>query len=129
MEANFKIKMDNAAFQDQPSVELGRILRKVAEDVEWPIVTGGFKRNHEFGYVAFSNFNADGDSLSPPNDLIFWRPWRRLRRRMLKTVSSRVFQVQVWVSNDQPLTEQNEEMADDLLLAVRERFRAPFQTY
>ena len=100
-----------------------------AEDVEWPIVTGAFKRNHEFGYVAFSNFNADGDSLSPPNDLIFWRPWRRLRRRMLKTVSSRVFQVQVWVSNDQPLTEQNEEMADNLLLAVRERFRAPFQPY
>jgi len=98
-----------------------------ADDVEWPIVTGGFKRNHEFGYVAFSNFNADGDSLSPPNDLIFWRPWRRLRRRMLKTVSSRVFQVQVWVSNDQPLTEENEETADDLLLAVRERFRARFQ--
>ena len=87
------------------------------------------KRNHEFGYVAFSKFNADGDILSPPNDLIFWRPWRRLRRRMLKTVSSRVFQVQVWVSNDQPLTEQNEEMADNLLLAVRERFRAPFQPY
>jgi len=35
MEANFKIKMDNAAFENQPAVELARILRKVAEDVEW----------------------------------------------------------------------------------------------
>lgn len=34
MEATVKVEMDNAAFEDAPATELGRILRKLADEVE-----------------------------------------------------------------------------------------------
>lgn len=100
---------------------------ETAPDPDWPIVTGEFFRENEFGYVAFSNFNADAEGLSPPTDLIFWRPWRRLRRRMLKTISSQVFQVQIWVSSDEPISDEVKASVDETLIDVRERFRGHFR--
>jgi len=41
MKAVIKINMDNAAFDPEPSIELGRILREVADEVDpWPIKPG-----------------------------------------------------------------------------------------
>ena len=98
-----------------------------ALDPDWPFVIGEFSRDNEFGYVAFSNLNADAEGLSPPTELIFFRPWRRLRRRMLKTISSQVFQVQVWVSSDQPIPSDVKDQVNETLLELREQFREHFR--
>ncbi len=98
-----------------------------AVDPEWPIVAGEFTRDQEFGFVAFSNFNADAEGLSPPTDLIFWRPWRRMRRRLLKTFSSQTFQVQVWVSSEEPITDETKQIVEATLIDARQRFRNHFK--
>ncbi len=95
---------------------------------EWPVITGEFERSGtEHGYLAFSNFNADALGMSPPTDLIFWQPWRRLRRRLLTTVSEDVFQVQVWTGSETAIDESSRELVDNTLLEVRERFREYFE--
>jgi hypothetical protein len=98
-----------------------------AADPDWPIVAGEFTRDEEHGFVAFSNFNADAESLSPPTDLIFWRPWRRLRRRLLKTFSSQTFQVQVWVSGTEPIEDDTKQLVQRTLIDARQRFRNHFK--
>ena len=95
---------------------------------EWPIITGEFEKpGSEFGYLAFSNFNADAIGMAPPTDLIFWQPWRRLRRRLLKTVSEEVFQVQVWIGSESAIDDASREQVEAMLLEVRERFREYFE--
>lgn len=106
----------NAAFPDREGA-----------DHDWPVVTGEFSRDEEYGFVAFSNFNADADGLAPPTDLIFWRPWRHMRRRLLKTVSGQTFQVQVWVSGEEKISDSDKEIVNQTLLDVRERFREYFR--
>ena len=46
--------MDNAAFEDAPAQELGRILRKVAEDIEW----------HSLSHVGDAVFALDSNGNS-----------------------------------------------------------------
>lgn len=96
-----------------------------ADGEPWPAVRGVFERgSNEHGYVIFSNFNAQGHGLAPASEAIFWRPWRRLRRRLLEAVSDQAFQVQVWVGDQEPLSEAKLETADRLFSDLRNRFRS-----
>ncbi len=77
------------------------------DERNWMVIQAEYEKPEgQFGYLAFSGTNGSGECLEPPSSLVLWRPWFRLRRRLLRSISPRFFQVQVWVSKDEPISEE-----------------------
>jgi exosortase/archaeosortase family protein len=107
---------------------VNRHVNRPTANPDWPIIEGTFTRaTQEHGYLAFSNFNRNAMGLAPPSELIFWQPWRRLRRRLLQTISEEVYQVQVWTEGNHAVPQDEQDRVQAILLDVRERFRKHFE--
>jgi hypothetical protein len=50
-----------------------------------------------------------------------------LRRRLLRSISPRFFQIQAWVSQEEPIAEQTKEDVLELFLKLRGKFRQRFE--
>lgn len=90
----------------------------------WKFVTGNLKDTSEGkAHISFAGFDASGETAEPPSDAVLFRPWFRLRRRLLLKIAPQLFQVQVFAhmssANDQELKQELEQ----LLMESRMRFR------
>ena len=83
----------------------------------WTVVNADYEKpDGRFGYLAFSGTNGTGDLLEPPSALVLWRPWFRLRRRLLHRISPRFFQFQAWLIADAEISQQTKDDVMELFL-------------
>lgn len=91
---------------------------------DWKFVAGDLE-DSAMGraFVTFAGFDATGDTAEPASDAVLFRPWFRLRRRLLLNIAPQLFQVQVFAqvasAKDQALKDELEL----LLLESRRQFR------
>ncbi|MEM9658639.1 MAG: exosortase U, partial [Planctomycetota bacterium] len=93
-------------------------------DEEWSYIEGDLEDpTGARALILFGGFTVNGDLASPPSKLVTWRPWFRLRRRMLEHVSPQLMQVQALAVGD--FAEQPALKGEilDLFNEVRRRFR------
>jgi exosortase len=73
--------------------------------------------------VLFAGFDVSGEAAEPPSDAVLFRPWFRLRRRLLHQVAPQLFQVQVFTIGQSTGESDVEQDLQQLLFFVREKFR------
>ena len=73
--------------------------------------------------ISFAGFDASGESAEPASKAVLFRPWFRLRRRLLRNISPQLFQVQVFASGNSFEDEQLQEDLQQLLRETRLKFR------
>lgn len=79
------------------------------------------------GFLAFGAFDANAKYVTPPGNLITWRPWSALRRRTLRTISPRLLQVQAFATADEEMTQEEKDSVRALFYDCVERFRGHFE--
>lgn len=91
---------------------------------EWKFVSGDLE-DVALGraFVSFAGFDAQGDAAEPAEDAVLFRPWFRLRRRLLLNIAPQLFQVQVFASLNASANQQMKDDLEHLLLEARVRFR------
>ncbi len=91
---------------------------------DWKFVVGSLEDPAKGkANVSFAGFDASGETAEPAGVAVLFRPWFRLRRRLLRNISPQLFQVQVFTVGS---TSQNPELKQELqqlLLDAREEFR------
>ena len=86
----------------------------------WTVVTADYEKPEgRYGYLAFSGTNGSAECLEPPSALVLWRPWFRLRRRLLHRMSPRFFQFQAWMESDAEITTEAKDSVKSLFLQLR----------
>lgn len=86
----------------------------------WPVINADYeKTDGQRGFLAFSGTNGTADCLEPPSTLVLWRPWFRLRRRLLRRMSPRFFQFQAWHKTDKEISTETKEDVMELFMALR----------
>lgn len=86
----------------------------------WKVINADYtKPDGQFGFLAFSGTNGTGDLLEPPSSLVLWRPWFRLRRRLLHRISPRFFQFQAWVTSNSQFSQAEKDDVMKLFLELR----------
>ena len=80
------------------------------------------------GYLVFGAFDATGSYISPPGNLITWRPWSALRRRTLRTISPQLLQVQALVTTSSKMSEERRRSVRDLYFQCVEICRNHFES-
>ncbi len=95
--------------------ELGSDWKFVVGDLEDPA-----KRRAN---VSFAGFDAQGETAEPASDAVLFRPWFRLRRRLLLNLSPQLFQVQVFASGNTSVDQELKRELQQLLLESRAKFR------
>lgn len=89
-------------------------------DETWHVINANYEKSDgQFGFLAFSGTNGTGDLLEPPSSLVLWRPWFRLRRRLLHRISPRFFQFQAWQTANSEISQETKDDVMDLFLALR----------
>ncbi|MFB3106700.1 MAG: exosortase U, partial [Pseudomonadales bacterium] len=90
----------------------------------WKVINADYAKPEGIhGFLAFSGTNGAGECLAPPSRLVLWRPWFRLRRRLLRRVSPRFFQFQAWVSQDHEISDATKMAVMELFLDLRVKTR------
>ncbi len=74
-------------------------------------------------YVSFAGFDASGEAAEPASDAVLFRPWFRLRRKLLRNVAPQLFQVQVFAPMNTSEDSQLKQELRQLLLEARQVFR------
>ncbi|NOZ39950.1 MAG: exosortase U [Planctomycetes bacterium] len=74
-------------------------------------------------FISFAGFDAQGMAAEPAGDAILFRPWFRLRRRLLLKVSPQLFQVQVFASGTSAEDQELRQDLQQLLFDSRVKFR------
>ena len=108
---NFGWPLINRTVEDVPLEGSGEIWKVIKADYEKP--------EGQHGFLAFSGTNGTGDLLEPPSTLVLWRPWFRLRRRLLHRISPRFFQFQTWLTSDKEISPEIKAEVTGLLLELR----------
>ena len=86
----------------------------------WKVITAEYeKEDGQTGYLAFSGTNGSAELLEPPSAMVLWRPWFRLRRRLLHRISPRFFQFQAWVNADTTIPQETKDDVMELFLSLR----------
>jgi exosortase len=95
-------------------------------DSEWPRMEADFSKDVDGGkaFVTACAFNEVGSRLEIPT----WSLWENIqsvlaRKREIKS-GELAFQIQVWITSNEPIDESQREAARLLLAETRERFRA-----
>ena len=103
--------------------------RNIKDAPEFQYVESNMENEaNQFGQVVFGAFDATGKYVTPPGNLITWRPWSALRRRTLKTISPRLLQIQAFAIRDRELTDKDKEDIKALFVECASKLRAHFQT-
>lgn len=116
---NFGWPMKDRVVQELPLAGSNEIWTVVNADYEKP--------DGQFGYLAFSGTNGTGDLLEPPSALVLWRPWFRLRRRLLHRISPRFFQFQAWLNANAEISPETKDDVMELFLELRPHVRHRLQ--
>ena len=101
--------------------------RNIVSD-EWPYVDADLDRADGRARVLFAGFDINGAVAEPPSDAVLFRPWFRLRRRLLHEVAPQLFQVQVFATGGSVEDQTIERDLKQLLVASRERLREQVAT-
>ncbi|MCA9198627.1 MAG: exosortase U [Planctomycetales bacterium] len=87
---------------------------------EWNYVTADYTRQDgRNAYLAYSIFDASGQTVSPPTEPLREKVWRRLRRRGPSSTWPVMLQTQVFVESAKEITENQKEAIIDLFLKSR----------
>ena len=86
------------------------------------------KSSGEVGFLVFSSFDEEGNIVSPPEASLWVAVWRRVWRRNPRSLSNRLFQLQVWSRDDRSLDDSVEMNVRSLMLSLREDFVTHFRT-
>jgi hypothetical protein len=91
---------------------------------DWKFVVGNLEDPTQGkASISFAGFDASGETAEPASEAVLFRPWFRLRRRLLRNISPQLFQVQVFTvgstAKDAELTQELQQ----LLLDARVEFR------
>ncbi|MAT70892.1 MAG: hypothetical protein CMJ58_15360 [Planctomycetaceae bacterium] len=66
---------------------------------DWPYVDARLASDERGdAVVLFAGFDVSGAAAEPPSDAVLFRPWFRLRRRLLHELAPQLFQVQVFAA-------------------------------
>ncbi len=91
---------------------------------KWKYVVGDLEdASQGKACVSFAGFDASGEIAEPPGEAILFRPWFRLRRRLLRNLSPQLFQVQVFAAGNSPENQELRQELRQLLLESRAQFR------
>ena len=74
-------------------------------------------------FVTFAGFDATGDIAEPAGDAVLFRPWFRLRRRLLLNIAPQLFQVQVFAQVASAKDMDFKDELEQLLMEARRQFR------
>jgi len=74
-------------------------------------------------FVLFAGFDVQGIPATPTSDLVLYRSWFRMRRRLLYNLAPQLFQVQVFFQGDVSTHESMKQELRELLFHVRQLFR------
>ncbi len=91
---------------------------------DWKYVVGDLE-NPSLGraYISFAGFDASGETAEPAGEAVLFRPWFRLRRRLLLNVAPQLFQVQVFAASNSAVDPELEQELQELLYETRVKFR------
>ncbi len=73
--------------------------------------------------ISFAGFDAGGALAEPPSDAVLFRPWFRLRRRLLLNLAPQLFQVQVFATASTSEDQELKQELQSLLFESRVKFR------
>lgn len=94
-------------------------------DTEWGYTQADFGKPDGSGaYLVFCAFDEYGARLMPPTYRLWENVLWSLRRQSYNKRAERTYQVQVWTTAAGEISPQQKQTARDVLLDVRERFRA-----
>ena len=74
------------------------------------------------GFLGMSNVDSNGAVITPPSEIILWRPWIFTRRRALRYMAKDVFQVQVFVADPAEIDDETKDASRKLLRDTHNRF-------
>jgi exosortase/archaeosortase family protein len=106
-----------------------REVRPDPEKSQNPLTTWGYAEadftmpDGSAAALAFCSFDEYGTRVTPPSYSLWDDFWRSLQRQSWANRSERTFQVQVWTTAAGTVHEEQKQLARDLLLGVRNRFR------
>lgn len=92
---------------------------------DWPIVSADFSRSGEYGYLVWTLKTRDGKPVQPPGE---WNTWTSLKERLQNRLTPSVrgalfgiavYQMQVFVSEVEPISEAAKKDAIEALLQAR----------
>ena len=91
---------------------------------DWKFVVGDLENPTQGkASISFAGFDASGETAEPAGEAVLFRPWFRLRRRLLHNISPQLFQVQVFTAGSTSQNPQLKQELQQLLLDSREEFR------
>ncbi len=91
---------------------------------DWKFVVGDLENPaKEKAYVSFAGFDASGETAEPAGEAVLFRPWFRLRRRLLRNLSPQLFQIQVFAQVGLSEGQELKDELQQLLLETRADFR------
>lgn len=89
----------------------------------WGFVEGSLENaTKEKAYVAFAGFYVEGSAAAPPSDAVLFRPWFRLRRRLLHNTSPQLLQVQAFSTGASSTNPEMQKDLQQLLFQSRTQF-------
>lgn len=96
-----------------------------AHSDEWKYVSGDLQDTAQGkAFVTFAGFDAKGETAEPAEEAVLFRPWFRLRRRLLLNIAPQLFQVQVFApmasANDENLKSDLEQLLIDSRVKLRD---------
>jgi exosortase len=91
---------------------------------EWGYVEADFSKPESgHAFLVFCSFDEYGGRVTPPSFTLWDDIRRSLERQIYKTRSERTFQVQVWTTSIGQIDDEQRQVARELLIDARERFR------
>ncbi len=105
-----------------------RVVQSKTDDSagNWKYVAGDLEDSASGkAFVSFAGFDARGEIAEPAEGAVLFRPWFRLRRRLLLKIAPQLFQVQVFAhmssANDQQLKDDLQQLLMDARTTFREQ--------